>query len=195
MKNLEFFESVVNSLNNKRQVKYYANGQKFKLEYRNKRYFFSNLKKNCQKTVEKKFRDAIIATLSCIMIPTLNPSSIIVTFILDDELKTIQIISVTSKRKVLKTEKILKKYISDFPIVNYGDVTLFTDLARFNYDSYSKIDFNEFREKDTISTVLCDVIFNNCEYILSDKFLKSNLAEIDGQYKVGSLDGRVYRIY
>ena len=83
----------------------------------------------------------------------------------------------------------------DFPVVNYGDITLFTDLARFNYEYYNTIDFNESYDEDTISTILYDAVFNNCEYTLGNKLLKLNVAEIDNQYKIGNLDGRVYRIY
>jgi len=190
-----FLDLVLNSLENREQVKYYISGQKLKLEYKDNKYCISSQNKKTQVSIKKQYKNSLIAVLFCLKMPTLNPRSIVVNFILNNELRAIQVTDIFSRNRIVKTEKITKSYLKNFPVVEYGNITLFSRIADFNYEYFNKLDFNEICDKDTINSVLCDVLFDKCKYVSERKVFKANLAEIGDKYKIGNSDGRIHRVY
>ena len=195
MKSLDFLNSIKSSIEDNETVDYFINGDKFKLEYKNKKYVISNLNKKQNFQDISQYKKSLLARLVSINIPTQNPASITINFVLNFEMKAIQVLDISTNSSSLQTKKILVKHLREFSKIEYGDITIFSKLANFNYNYFSSLDFSEAQNEDELNSFLCDSIFFKCNHLLDREIFKIGIAKIGERFKVREEDGRLQRVY
>ena len=194
MKSLDDLLLIKRNIEEKKSINYYMKGVPFTLEFKGNDYYLSSTKKKFFTEDLKEYKKSIIACLFSIKIPTQNPSSIKVKFILNKDAKAVQITNVTTKSRSSETKKIALDYLRNFSLVEYGDVTIFSKLADFNYNYFGELDLDS-EDEDFLNSSLCCAIFFKCKKLLDEEIFKIEFAKIGDKIKIRNIDGRLQRIY